>query len=151
MASLSSADTGRLPLRQWLIGARLGATLSALGLLIRVAGFRRSVRVAWWLADRLPEAPSETRTPHALAETRAQEIKAVAVRIPYELKCLPQSLLLATLMRRRAIAADLCLGVKLTEPFEAHAWLEIDGEPVNQDEDVKQRFRCLLRVPTVSK
>lgn len=150
MVSLSSADTGRLPLRQWLIGARLGATLAALGVLVKLAGFHRSVRIAWWFADRMPEPPSETRTPFVLAETRAQEIKAVAERIPYEFKCLPQSMLLAMLMRRRGIAADLCLGVKLEEPFEAHAWLEVEGAPVNQGETLAG-FRCLHRVPTVSK
>src|SRR5688572_6578671 len=95
MASLSSADPARLPLRQLLIGARMGATLAALGVLIKVAGFQRSVRVAWWFADRLPEAPSETRTPFVLAETRAREIEAVSRRLPYAFKCLPQTLLLA--------------------------------------------------------
>jgi hypothetical protein len=138
------------PLRQWWIGVRLGVALAGLGLLIRIAGFRRAVRIAWWIADRLPDAPSETRGPVALAEARAREIAAVASRMPVALTCLPQSLLLATLMRRRGMAGELCIGAQISGTFDAHAWIEIDGAAIHQPADVRQRYRVLLRVPTVS-
>ncbi len=59
----------------------------------------------------------------------------------HETTCLPASLLLWWLLRRRGIAADLCIGARtLTGEFEAHAWVELDGIVLNDDQDVREIY-----------
>ena len=55
--------------------------------------------------------------------------------------CLTRSLLLGWLLRRRGVASDLRIGVRLTDGvLDAHAWVECDGIPVNDQPDVGTRF-----------
>jgi len=55
--------------------------------------------------------------------------------------CLEESLVLWYLLQRQNIPARLRIGVqKLTEKFEAHAWVEFEGAPLNQAETVHQHY-----------
>lgn len=55
--------------------------------------------------------------------------------------CLPRALILWWLLRRQGIVSDLRVGVRCQgSRFEAHAWVECDGVPVNERYDVRQRF-----------
>ena len=55
--------------------------------------------------------------------------------------CLTRSLLLGWLLRRRGVASNLRIGVRLTNgALDAHAWVECDGVPVNDEPDVGTRF-----------
>ncbi|MBK7991648.1 MAG: lasso peptide biosynthesis B2 protein [Comamonadaceae bacterium] len=55
--------------------------------------------------------------------------------------CLTRSLLLGWLLRRRGVASDLRIGVRLTNGvLDAHAWVECDGIPVNDRPDVGAQF-----------
>lgn len=55
--------------------------------------------------------------------------------------CLTRSLCLQWLLRRHGIDTELRLGVKLDEgQLHAHAWVEMGGHPVNDREDVAERF-----------
>lgn len=48
--------------------------------------------------------------------------------------CLPRSLVLFGLLRRVGVDASFRLGVRaLTGRFEAHAWVEVGGRPVDED------------------
>jgi hypothetical protein len=59
----------------------------------------------------------------------------------YKASCLPKSLTLWRLLRRRDIDSDLRIGVrKEAGVFEAHAWVEICGQPLNDGSDVHKRF-----------
>ena len=56
-------------------------------------------------------------------------------------KCLPRSVALLALLRRAGIACELRIGVGKTEPaLEAHAWVEVNGAPVNDTDDVGERY-----------
>lgn len=58
--------------------------------------------------------------------------------------CLPQALLLRWFLRRRGIDSSLRFGANKTETqLEAHAWVEVDGVPVNDTEDVQKRYTPL--------
>ena len=65
--------------------------------------------------------------------------------------CLPRALTLCRLLRRRGIAADFCLGVKKF-PFGAHAWVECDGELVDDRVERVGAYHLLTRfsAPTES-
>jgi hypothetical protein len=55
--------------------------------------------------------------------------------------CLTRSLLLRRLLRRRGINADLRIGVRFVQgKLDAHAWVEYQGIPINDKQDVAQRF-----------
>lgn len=55
--------------------------------------------------------------------------------------CLVRSVATLGLLRRRGLAAELCIGVGATNPqLDAHAWVELDGKPVNDASDVGERF-----------
>ncbi|MFF1822876.1 lasso peptide biosynthesis B2 protein [Kribbella sp. NPDC058245] len=59
--------------------------------------------------------------------------------------CLPRSVATALRCRLSGTWPNWCTGA-LTEPFRAHAWVEVDGQPVGELADVKQ-FRKLIEVP----
>ena len=55
--------------------------------------------------------------------------------------CLERSILLWSLLRRRGIESELKIGVVTEDStMRAHAWIEIDGEPINEPPDTNQRF-----------
>jgi hypothetical protein len=55
--------------------------------------------------------------------------------------CLPRSLMLWWLLRRRGIESDLRIGVRTSDGrLEAHAWVECDGRVLNDAADVAARF-----------
>ena len=60
--------------------------------------------------------------------------------------CLARSLTLCALLERRGERPALRFGVPrddAQEPFEAHAWVELDGEVLNDTVDVRERFALL--------
>ncbi|MGZ9098667.1 MAG: lasso peptide biosynthesis B2 protein [Brevundimonas sp.] len=136
--------------RDWRAKASVAASLGAATLLIRTLGLRRSARIVWWISDRVPARPLAT-PPEQLAERQAQVIAAVAERLPFKPRCLPRALVLAGLLRRRGLAGDLCLGTRIAGAFDAHAWIEMGGRPVHEAADLNAVFRCLWRLPTVSR
>ena len=55
--------------------------------------------------------------------------------------CLTRSLLLLWLMRRRGVCGELRVGVRLVEDrLDAHAWVEYQGKPINDVQDVSERY-----------
>jgi len=55
--------------------------------------------------------------------------------------CLEESLVLAHLLRRQGIEAQLRIGVKKDAPkFEAHAWVECAGTALNETEALHDHY-----------
>jgi len=55
--------------------------------------------------------------------------------------CLTRSLLLSWLLRRKGVRSELRIGVRLENGgLEAHAWVEHEGRPINDTDDVAERF-----------
>ena len=64
----------------------------------------------------------------------------------YSATCLPRSLALWWLLRRRGIDSYVCIGVrKEVDRIEAHAWVELQGCALNDDTDVRVRFAAFDR------
>jgi hypothetical protein len=58
---------------------------------------------------------------------------AVGSRSVVRSKCLPQALAVYYLLRHRGGNPHLSLGVRRQdERFDAHAWVELDGQPLGQ-------------------
>jgi hypothetical protein len=77
-----------------------------------------------------------------------EELAAIATmvniagnHVPFPSTCLTRSLLLKWLLRRRGVDSDVRIGTRLTRgQFEAHAWVEHNGTPLNDQPDIATRF-----------
>ncbi|MEU4208421.1 lasso peptide biosynthesis B2 protein [Streptomyces sp. NPDC026206] len=76
----------------------------------------------------------------ALAARRA--VVAVSARCAGE-GCLQRSVATALLCRMRGVWPDWCTGVR-TAPFRAHAWVEVDGEPVGEPHRAGHYHRMMV-------
>jgi len=64
------------------------------------------------------------------------------------MRCLERSLTGQRMLRKRGIDAELKIGVQKQGPeLEAHAWLELDGRPLNEPEAIGKRYLPLLPNP----
>ncbi|MFS8102859.1 lasso peptide biosynthesis B2 protein [Lentzea alba] len=75
-------------------------------------------------------------------------VVAVSLRCAGEQGCLPRSIATALLCRLRGTWPTWCTGVR-TSPFSAHAWVEVDGEPVGEPFPAGY-YQRLLAVPVES-
>ena len=102
---------------------------------LKFAGFRRTTR---W-ARRLARRPGATEADRDAAERAARRVAVAAAFFPGRAICLEQSIALYVLLRRRAVPAVLQLGVQ-PYPFKAHAWVEVDGQPIYENADDLIKF-----------
>lgn len=132
---------------------------------------RKLFRVAWWallrasLALRFAErrtlaramdhgtsaapsdAPAASLVPAADLQKVAQAVASAAANHLWPMTCLPRSIALRRLLRARGIPARLEIGVrKESGSLAAHAWVEVDGDPVGEPEAIEERFLPLLAV-----
>ncbi len=112
----------------------LTATLAVGKLALYVAGVRRCLA----LIDRLTEAPIPT-IGRAHADALARQVAIAGALYPGRALCLEQSMLLYALLRRARLPARIRFGVR-PRPFEAHAWVECNGQPVLEDPEILERF-----------
>ncbi len=131
-------------IKRWKRFRRLGAfergvVLEATGGLLatwtglRLIGFRRWERV---LAVFAPPAnttgPAQSASVQESALLIARMQEAAARNLFFRANCLEQSLVLWWLLRRRGIDAVLRIGArKDSDRFEAHAWVELDSQVLN--------------------
>jgi hypothetical protein len=91
------------------------------------------------------QRPAPAVAPAALAwpdiQALGEAVNAAARHTPFPATCLTRSLLLAWLLRRRGVACDLRIGVRLIGgALDAHAWVECQGVPVNDRADIATQF-----------
>jgi hypothetical protein len=124
--------------RWLLVQAFLALPLVSLGL--------RWFGLCWFqamLQQFLPKTSCEDERGADLDQARATArlVRAAARYVFFRPTCLPQSIVLWWLLRRQGLGGDLRIGVK-PEPsyLEAHAWVEFQGQPLNDSADVAWRF-----------
>ena len=89
------------------------------------------------------------RPPHLPPQATARMVRVAAQRGLCRAKCLEQSLVLRWLLRRQGIEAQIFFGARKTdEQMEAHAWVEIDGISLDEDNDAHRRFSPFLDLAT---
>ncbi|MGH7481739.1 MAG: lasso peptide biosynthesis B2 protein, partial [Longimicrobiales bacterium] len=86
------------------------------------------------MAARAREVPARERVVDALEHQVARRLGKVVGKtlgvLPTDSRCLIRSLVLVRLLTRRSIPSTLVIGVRKNSGFEAHAWVEHDGEPI---------------------
>jgi hypothetical protein len=134
--------------REWVLLATALLFLPGLKLALRIWGFRP---IYSRIGRRVPLA---TDTSHPDCELEiADVVRMVDIAARHSIvkaTCLPRSLAVWTLLRRRGIESELRIGVRQNDgTFEAHAWVERDGVVLNDSPDVDQRFAAFERVSGV--
>lgn len=111
---------------------------------LRVFGLRR-------FQARLQQPLAEAGRRLALddAMTMGKLVNIAARHAPCPVTCLTRSLLLDRMLRRRGVSSRLRIGVRLTAGvLDAHAWVEVDGVPVNDRPEVGEQFAPFSDLPS---
>ena len=116
---------------------------------LKIVGLQRTQ--SWLTRNAL--APMRPATEQTRADARrAVNIVAAAYRQhPVRSSCLPRTVVLWSLLRRRGIGADVRIGVRSDTQgqFQAHAWLEWNGEVLNDAADVDSQYLPLSRLASI--
>jgi len=128
--------------RRILQHAALLLPLAWLGL--HIAGLQRMQ--AWAQQSR---TPTRDDFPLRAAAATGRLVNIAARHVPWPATCLTRSLVLVRMLRRRGAAARLCIGVRLVHgALDAHAWVELEGIPMNDAPDVASTYAPFGDVPT---
>ena len=123
---------------QWWVVLQSLALVPMVELSLKTHGLKRTAAplAKWSRRDARPTTPPEARL-------AAEAVAIVAGRRAVGAKCLGRSLVLWFLLRRRGIDAALVIGASASVDgaMPAHAWVEVQGEPVNDRGDVRERYR----------
>ena len=123
--------------RRWLVAALLMLPLTRLAL--RVVGFRR------WQSFLTRFVPRASRAAPADAAARgeltARMVRAAAREGLGRPNCLSRSLVLWWLLARQGLSAELRIGArKKDDALEAHAWVELGGRVLGEEDDPHAQF-----------
>lgn len=132
LASLDGADRRRL--------LRAMVTLCLVSRSLRGGGLQRCQDR---LRRRFPRRPPLTADAVQQQVTAWEwAVRTAARNVPCRARCLEQSLTLWYLLGRRGVASELRIGVRKAEPqtVEAHAWVEIEGVPINDRADIGREY-----------
>jgi hypothetical protein len=114
------------------------ATLFGVRLALRTAGFGRTLAAV----RRLGRRGGELSDAGGVVPATVAALELAAAFVPFRAICLEQSLALYLLLRRRGVPAVLRIGVR-PYPFTAHAWVELDGEPLNEQEELVRHLMVM--------
>jgi hypothetical protein len=119
---------------------RAGLLLPLLSLSLRIRGFRQTQAMLQKFL------PTTTREPSTSLCNMVRMVRAAARYGFAPANCLEQSLALWFLLGRKGIASELRVGTRKTAGvFEAHAWVECDGEALNETPEVHQHYAAFDR------
>jgi Transglutaminase-like superfamily len=116
---------------------RAFTALCFVALLLRLVGLRRSLS----FLTRLSPAGNQSKDCSDRLKELAGMTSRAACNIPLKTSCLDRSVTLWWLARREAVATDIRIGVrKEGSRLQGHAWVEYQGQVINDDEDIQTRF-----------
>ena len=125
------------------------STLDVLGCMAAIAAVKASLahrgfaRTVARIHARTPNATAGADAPDELVARLDRLVAVAAAWYPGRALCLERSLVLYERLRRAGARAELRLGVQAA-PFASHAWIERNGEPLN---DVLEHTEQFTPVP----
>jgi len=126
--------------RRLILRAALLLPLTGIGL--RLFGFRRWKELIekFSLPAHAPQSLSAGLQREA-ALRAARAVRSAELHGPANPNCLERSMTLWWLLRREGVEGELHIGArKESGRFEAHAWVELDGQVLNDGADVHQHY-----------
>lgn len=126
---------------RWIL-LRAAVALPIVGVMLRSLGVRRTQGVLAWLSPLGDLVVSNDPTPDVAAAEHIARLVHIAARHGlYSANCLPRSLVLWYFLRRRGQYSEIRYGARSGENgFEAHAWVEYEGEVIGDNRDIGQVF-----------
>jgi hypothetical protein len=122
----------RLTKAERLVALEAALGLTATWIALRTLGFRRWKRVLESPAIRKKTSAPAAEVPMRVITNVVRMEEAAARNLFFDTNCLEQSLVLWWLLQKRGVPADLLIGArKDANRFEAHAWVEFAGAPLN--------------------
>jgi hypothetical protein len=115
-------------------------TLLLLVDVVKTFGFWRLYRAI----GRVPTSRRRSRKPTVSAVNVCDAIDAASAHYVHRVLCLQSAAAAVCLLRFYGIPAALVIGVRRL-PFEAHAWVEVDGEVVLNDRSGLSRYQTIAR------
>jgi hypothetical protein len=116
-----------------------GMMIFALKTALRLRGFGRVMgRIRRWAEPLSASAWVDAEQ----VQATERMVATAAAWYPGRARCLEQSLILYYLLRRQGVAAKYRHGV-IPRPFQAHAWIEYQGQIINDVPEHARQFTCL--------
>lgn len=112
-------------LRRLLAGGEAAVVLAAVSVAVRLLPEPHLARLVRRSAANVPR--DESADAVALARFVGRAVERVAAVLPWRPACLVRAVASAVMLRRRAIASEIHLGITGTEPVAAHAWVTVAG------------------------
>ena len=115
---------------------------------LRLFGFRRLCRILIWTTPPFRDQVGSNHSAAAdLERARASAlcVSRAATHGLYRANCLDQSVALWWLLRLQGVVTEIRIGVRRSDQFEAHAWVEFNSVVVNDREDVSNVFESFAR------
>jgi hypothetical protein len=98
------------------------------------------------LYDQIRGLPVAKRQPPADAIDRVKTaIDEACVWYPKRALCLQRSAVAVSLLRSLGVPAQFVYGVQQL-PFKAHAWAEVEGQVINDRQEVQQEYWVMERI-----
>jgi hypothetical protein len=130
-----------LPGRERVLALEAVLLLPLVELSLRRSGFDRTCRRLARLSRRRGQWQGP---PEEVVPASVRMVSLSAYRTPVLTKCLARSLTLSALLGRRGVASEVVIGVRPGgEPLDAHAWVEVDGQPVNETQETVDSYARL--------
>jgi hypothetical protein len=85
---------------------------------------------------------SRTRESAAATELASRALDVACAFYPKRALCLQRSAVLVKMLRRRGLPAKMVIGAQKL-PFKAHAWVEVEGEIINDRLASREKFLVL--------
>jgi hypothetical protein len=133
-----STDEDIKVLKRETFSAFLG--LAAFDLLLKFAGFQSLIK----RVEHYPTSEPRTTDREICRRVRAMVDRA-QMYYPKKAMCLQHSAVVTCLLRRRGVPAEMVLAAQAFPP-EGHAWVEIEGEIINDRSTIKAKYLELWRV-----
>jgi hypothetical protein len=93
--------------------------------------------------ERWPVHERGTNKPQAIASVCAAVDRA-GTYYPKQALCLQRSAVVTCLLRMKGVDAQMVIGCRKA-PFRGHAWVEVDGIPVNDDLEMQNLYKVVTR------
>jgi hypothetical protein len=129
---------------RWLL-VRAGILLPLVVGLLPRAGYARTRRVLARVG-RLGRPAGRELPPDAEARVgeTVRMVDLATARLPVRSACLSQSLVLWSLLGAQGVASEIRFGVRAGgERLDAHAWVEVDGRPLNETPERVRAYSAL--------
>jgi hypothetical protein len=107
---------------------------------LKSVGLRRTQ--SWLARNAVATTRPLTEQTRVNVRRAAQMVAAACRQLPLRSGCLPRTIVLWSLLRREGIETDVRIGVGCDTrgEFQAHAWLEWNGEVLNDAGDVGAQY-----------